>query len=897
MPPKTPDDLRKAWQAFFTSKGHTAFPSASLVPANDPTLLFTGAGMNQFKDMFLGKGSHPFRRASTVQKCLRAGDIDNVGKTLRHFTFFEMLGNFSFDDYFKDEAIAWAWEFTTEVLRFAPERVTITIYREDDESFAAWRKVGVPAERIHRFGARSNFWPQNAPDDGPDGPCGPCTEMYFDLGPGKERGDAGEDDLDSGRYLEFWNLVFPQYDRQGKGNLRPLGRRNVDTGAGFERILAILAGHGAPFHTPVVFPVVERIAALARRRYAADAPDAPRLRRIADHARAAVFCVADGVKPSNEGRGYVLRRLLRRAIRDGILLGLDEPFLSDLVPAVVSAMADGYPDLRAGEAAVKTVVRGEEEQFRATYAKGLRYLEQELEGGPGTKVVPGAVAFRLHDTYGFPLDLAEQILAERGMTVDRAGFDRELEAQRERARAASKMAGDVFATGPLGEVKASGAKPTAFVGYGATEADATVVGILQADHAVPEGKAGEDVVLVLERTPFYAEGGGQVGDRGAISVAGEGASVAVSATHAKEGFTLHQGKVERGSVKVGDRVHATVDRAARDATRRNHTATHLLHEALKRVLGPHVQQQGSLVAPDRLRFDFSHPKALSHDELRKVEDLVNGWVLDNADVETREMRTDEAKASGAVALFGENYGEVVRVVGVPAGEPGGPVPEVPGRYVSRELCGGTHVRRAGDIGSFRVISEGSVSAGVRRIEAVTGLGAVAAAVADRDRLHAIAALLKAPFDQIEARVAALEAEARVLKKAAERAAGEAGEKLAHDLSGRSRTLGGLRVLVSEAKGVDAKGLRGLWEAVAKEGVHVAVLAGEAPDKVPLVAAASPEAVKRGVKAGDLLRLANETLGGGGGGRPEFAQGQGLSRDRIGEALASVGKRLDAILAG
>ena len=484
--PRTPNELRKAWQAFFVSKGHTAYPSASLVPANDPTLLFTGAGMNQFKDMFLGKGSHPFTRASTVQKCVRAGDIDNVGKTLRHFTFFEMLGNFSFDDYFKQEAIAWACEFNSTVLELPPEKVTVTIYKDDEESFAAGKKQGVPESRIHRFSAKSNYWPQNAPEDGPNGPCGPCTEMYYDFGPGTERGDAGPDDLDSGRYLEFWNLVFPQYDRQGKNDLKSLGRRNVDTGAGFERMLAVMEGKNAPFHTAAMFPIVEAAAAVLRTKYGGAGGTDALVRRVADHVRTATMCVADGVKPSNEGRGYVLRRILRRAIRDGIgAFRVQEPFLHEIVPSVIATMKDGYPDLVAGLADVQAAVRAEEEQFRATYAKGIRFFEEALPTFKASGRVPGPVAFKLHDTYGFPIDLLTQIAEEEHrLTVDRAGFDVELEAQRERARAGSKMAGDVFATGPLGEIKAKGAKATKFLGYEGCDGEGTVVGLVKAQASV-----------------------------------------------------------------------------------------------------------------------------------------------------------------------------------------------------------------------------------------------------------------------------------------------------------------------------------------------------------------------------------------------------------------------------
>ncbi len=887
--PSTPNELRKAWQDFFVSKGHTAYASASLVPANDPTLLFTGAGMNQFKDMFLGKGSHSFKRASTVQKCVRAGDIDNVGKTLRHFTFFEMLGNFSFDDYFKKEAIAWAWEFITTVLELPPEKVTVTIYKDDEESFGEWKKHGIPEARIHRFSAKSNYWPQNAPEDGPNGPCGPCTEMYYDFGPGTEKGDAGPDDLDSGRYLEFWNLVFPGYDRRGKNDLRSLGRRNVDTGAGFERMLAVMDGNNAPFHTAAMRPIVEAAAHALRTNYGGAGGNDALVRRVADHVRTATMCVADGIRPSNEGRGYVLRRILRRAIRDGIgAFRLQEAFLHEIVPSVVATMKDAYPDLVAGEREVIAAVRAEEEQFRATYAKGIRYFEDALPKFKTSGRVPGDVAFKLHDTYGFPIDLLTQIAEEEHrLTVDRPGFEVELEAQRERARAGSKMAGDVFATGPLGDIKAKGAKPTKFLGYDGTgcEGRGTVVGIIQGPTSVASASAGDDVSVVLDQSPFYAEGGGQVGDAGVIEGAGASGPVRVriETTKGQDGLSLHVGKVESGTLTVGQAVDAKVDRARRDAVRRNHTATHLLHEALKRVLGNHVRQQGSLVADDRLRFDFAHGKPMTAEELRRIEDSINGWVLDNADLDTKSMKTDEAKASGAVALFGENYGDDVRVVSVP--------------HVSRELCGGTHVRRIGDIGTFRVTSESSVASGVRRIEAVTGLGAIAAANADRDRLREISQLLKAPSDQIVSRITAIQDEMRDVRKQQERAASEAGAKLGERLATQATTMGGLRVLVAEVRGQDGKAVKALWEGLAKAGVEAAFLVGESGDKAPTLCGALASAVKRGVDSGALLKVAAAVLGGGGGGRPDLAQGSGLDRTKIPAALEAVTQAIGKVLGG
>ena len=881
-------ELRDAWQRFFVSKGHTAAPAASLVPASDPTLLFTGAGMNQFKDMFLGQGNRPYRRASTVQRVLRAGDIDNVGRTLRHFTFFEMLGNFSFDDYFKEEAIGWAWEFAFERLKIPAARAVVTIYRDDDEAFAQWRRVGIPAERIFRLGAKENFWPANAPEDGPDGPCGPCTEMYFDLRPDEPLPGKDISELDSERFLEFWNLVFPQFDRRGREVLAPLGRRNVDTGAGLERMLAVLEGHGAPFHTSVILPIIERAAQIVGGRYDAKRPEAPRLRRIADHARAAVFCVTDGVKPGNEGRGYVLRRILRRAIRDGILLRVDRPFVHELVEPVIAAMGDGYPALVEGRRTLVEVLRGEEEQFRATYAKGLRWFEEELPRFKASGVVPGPVAFRLHDTYGFPIDLLTQIAEEEhSLRVDREGFERELSGQRERARAASKMAGDVFAAGPLGEVKVRGGMPTEFVGYhdgpdGGYAATCRVVGLVAGERSVERADAGTDVTVILDRTPFYAEGGGQAGDGGEIATADGAVRAAVRDTKASEGFHLHVARVAAGTLEVGATVEARVDRARRDATRRNHTATHLLHEALKRVLGAHVQQKGSLVAHDRLRFDFSHPRAVSPDEVTAIEDLVNRWVLENTGVSTDVMDTEAAKSSGAVALFGENYGDRVRVVGVPG--------------VSRELCGGTHVMRAGDIGSFRVTSEGAVASGVRRLEAVTGLGAVAAAREDRDRLRELAGLVKAAPPELAARVTALQEELRDLRRQQEKAAADAGARLADRLATEATDLGGLRILIAPAPGVDAKGLRGLWDAVARAGVDAGFLVGEAGDKAPVLAAAKPGAVAKGFDSGALLKLAGTIFGGGGGGRPDMAQGQGLDRSKVAAALDAVRERVRSLLA-
>ena len=885
---KTHDDLRAAWNSFFGERGHTAHPSASLVPEDDPTLLFTGAGMNQFKASFVGKGNLPYDKATTIQRCFRQGDLDNVGRTLRHLTLFEMMGHFSFGAYFKEEAIAWAWEFLTQVVGIAPERLHATVYEDDDEAHTVWLKLGLPRERLHRFDAAENFWPADAPRKGPNGVCGPCSEIFFDYGPHAEVGDGGEGALDSGRYVEIWNTVFTQFNRTGPERLEPLPQRNIDCGAGLERVLAAAEDEQSPFQTSLFRPLVSAVADLAGMDYVFDpkggqAPgeDARRVRRIAEHARAACFLIADGVKPSNESRGYVLRRVLRRAIRDGIQLGLEEPFLEQLVAPVLGIMGGAYPILREGEAALGATLRGEDLRFRETYRSGLRYLEDEIKKLGGAKVMPGAQAFRLYDTYGFPLDLAALILEERGIGVDQAGFDKEMEAQRERARAGSKIKGDIFAGGPLTELRGRKVPETRFIGYGhpGTAGSATVVGLIQGEGLVETLEAGKEGVVVLDQTPFYAEAGGQVGDRGALRL-GE-LTFQVTDTQGQSGYTLHRGTLDAGAIQIGDVVEAAVDAEARAATRRNHTATHLLHAALQQVLGEHVRQEGSLVDPERLRFDISHPTGLENSEIEAIETLVDQWILANDPVQTDEMDIASAKASGAMALFGEKYDDEVRVVHVASG--------------SRELCGGTHCQRTGDIGAFRIVMEASIAAGVRRIEAVTGEAASADGRNNRRIVRELSIRLKTKPDEVIERVTALQNELRNLRKSMEQAAKAAGAQAAKQLIDGAREMGGLRVQLASVPGVDAKSLKGVWGTLQKGGIDVAALIGEQGDKAPLLVALSKQAVARDLDAGALLRVATTCLGGGGGGRGPMAQGQGADRSKIEDALAALQAHLEGAL--
>jgi alanyl-tRNA synthetase len=863
----SPDELRTAYLEFFRAKGHTVWPSDSLVPSNDPTLLFTGAGMNQFKEMFLGVGNLPFRRAVTSQKCLRTGDLDNVGRTHYHHTFFEMLGNFSFGDYFKLEAIVWQWEFLTRVLEIPAERLRVSVYADDEEAREIWiREVGLPAERIWRLGPKSNFWPANAPEEGPNGPCGPCTEIFYDFGsPGAEA------DPDAERYCELGNIVFTEFQRTGRNRLEPLPQKNIDTGMGFERILAVLHGVRSNFETPLFLPILRRIGELRGIPYRYQDPLGALQRRIADHVRAAVFLIADGVKPSHEGRGYVVRRILRRAVRDGIALGIDRPFLHELVPVVVAIMGRAYPEVKTAERAASGFIRAEEEKFRGTYAAGMALLDRALEGlaAAGSRTLPGDVAFQLYDTHGFPLDLCEQILAERGFGVDRGGFERCMEEQRARSREGSAMGGEVFAATAVSEMKRD-VPPTEFLGYEREEAESTVAAIVRGETRVEEAEEGsEELKLVARATPFYAEAGGQVGDTGVIE--GPEGRFRVQDTRRVDAYILHLGVVERGRIRAGDRVVLRVDASRRAAIRRNHTATHLLHAALREVLGTHVTQAGSLVAPDRLRFDFTHPRALAPEELERIEARVNAEILRDTAVETQLRDLEEAKRAGAMALFGEKYAERVRVVAV-----GG---------WSMELCGGTHVRRAGEIGPFLVTQETSVASGVRRIEAVTGEGALAYIAEQRRALRRAAEALRVPPASLAARIEELQAELRGLQRKEGEQRRREGLSQADALLASAGSAGGVKVVVGAVEGDDPEALRALADEIRKRaGECVLLVAGRGSSGVALLSAATPAAVKAGIKAGDLVRGFALRLGGKGGGKPDLAQGRAPAADGLAEAL-------------
>src|SRR5690606_26473338 len=715
-------ELRRAFLRYFEARGHEIVPSSPLVPANDPTLLFTNAGLVQFKDVFLGREKRAIPRAASAQRCVRAGgkhnDLENVVYTARHHTFFEMLGNFSFGDYFKREAIRYAWEFVTQELGLPPERLWCTVYQEDDEAARIWLdEIGVDPSRFSRMDEKDNFWAM-----GDTGPCGPCSEIFYDHGPEVPGGPPGSPDADGDRYIEIWNLVFMQFDRNEQGVLTPLPKPSVDTGMGLERVAAVMQGVHSNYEIDLFRGLIE---AAAEATGTSDLASKS-LRVIADHIRACAFLVADGVLPGNEGRGYVLRRIIRRAIRHGYKLGQDKPFFHTLVAPLEREMGDAYPELVQRRAHVERVLHQEELRFAETLAQGMRLLEDAIADLRDGKVIPGETVFRLYDTYGFPVDLTADIARERGLSIDEAGFEREMSAQRERARKASRF-------GAAGGHTPTLDQPTEFHGYDVLELDATVTALYDADgHPVERLADSARGTVVLDRTPFYAESGGQVGDTGTLS--GAGGEFVVEDTQKLGAAYGHVGSLARGVVQVGDRLHASVDGERREAIRLNHSATHLLHSALRRVLGDHVQQKGSLVAPDRLRFDFSHYEAVKPEELAQVEKLVNDEIRRNVDAEIREMPYDEAIASGAIAFFGDKYGERVRVLRL-------------GEF-STELCGGTHVRRSGDIGLFKIVSESAVGSGVRRIEAVTGQGALDFVAANERLLRGVAGLVRGGRDEV-----------------------------------------------------------------------------------------------------------------------------------------------------
>ena len=871
--------IRSDFLEFFQGKGHTIVPSAPLVPGNDPTLLFTNSGMVQFKDVFLGAEKRSYVRAADVQRCLRAGgkhnDLDSVGYTARHHTFFEMLGNWSFGDYFKKDAIAWAWELLTGVWKLPAERLLVTVYHNDDEAYALWRDmVGIPEERIVRIGdnkgapyASDNFWQM-----ADTGPCGPCTEIFYDHGPHIAGGPPGSPDEDGDRYIEIWNLVFMQFDRQPDGSLVPLPAPCVDTGMGLERLAAILQHVHSNYEIDIFQALIRHAAELTA---TADLENKS-LRVIADHIRASAFLIVDGVLPSNEGRGYVLRRIIRRALRHGWMLGVRQPFFHRLVGTLCEQMGQAYPELPAARELVERALKAEEERFAETLDAGMKIFE-DVAARAADGVIPGADAFRLYDTYGFPLDLTADIARERGLGVDNAGFDAAMEQQRETARAAGKFGGGVQLPAEL----VATLQPTGFLGYDSLAAEGLkVVALLRDGRAVDAASAGEEVIVITDRTPFYAESGGQVGDTGVLEAPQVRIEVADTRKFAGQ-FHGHLGRVAEGALKVGDMLSGTVDGARRAAIVLNHSATHLLHAALREVLGTHVQQKGSLVAPDRLRFDFSHFQPMSAGELAEVERRVNAQVRANHEGEVRHMGMQEALDFGAMALFGEKYGENVRVLRF------GPT--------STELCGGTHAARTGDIGLFKLVSEGGVSAGVRRIEAVTGQGALDHVASGEQRLDEVATALGGSRGDVADKARALAERIRRLEREIESFKAKAASGAAADLAASAVEVGGIKVLAARLEGLDAKDLREAVDRLKQQLVDtVVVLAGTQDGKAALVAGVNGAATGK-VKAGELLAHVAGRIGGKGGGRPDLAQGGGEDGPALVLALeevpAWVGQRL------
>jgi len=858
---KSSAQLRASFLDYFAKRGHQVVPSSPLIPADDPTLLFTNAGMVQFKDVFLGRDRRPYVRAVSAQRCVRAGgkhnDLENVGYTARHHTFFEMLGNFSFGDYFKREAIQYAWDYLTRELGIPAERLWVTVFTEDDEAAAIWlNEMRVDPHRFSRCGAKDNFWSM-----GDTGPCGPCSEIFYDHGPEVSGGPPGSPDADGDRYVEIWNLVFMQYDRDRSGTLTPLPRPSVDTGMGLERLAAVMQG----VHGNYDIDLFRRLINAARAATGASDPQDKSLRVIADHIRSATFLIADGVTPSNEGRGYVLRRIIRRAIRHGHKLGQSEPFFFRIVEPLVAEMGGAYPELVAAQGNCERVLRLEEERFAETLDQGLRILEAAIAELKGN-LIPGETVFRLYDTFGFPVDLTADIARERGLHLDMEGFEREMEAQRSRARAASQF-GSPFGAGPGAGLDIEG--ETEFTGYDRLSDQAMVVGLYRNGAPCDQIATGEDGLVVLDLTPFYAESGGQVGDRGWLI----GANMAFEVLDTQkqgEGVVCHVGRVTRGEITIGDSVEARVDAERRRATALNHSATHLLHAALRSVLGAHVQQKGSLVGPERLRFDFSHYEPLSRAQIVEVERLVNREIRENHMVETRIMSLDDAKATGAMALFGEKYADQVRVLRM-------------GDF-STELCGGTHVKAAGDIGLFKIIAEGGIAAGVRRIEAVTGDAALSWVEADEARVLRVAELLKGGREDVDQKVVALFERARQLEKELGALKSKLASAAGADLAERAVDIGGVKVLAARLDGSDPKALRETLDQLrSKLGSAVVVLAAQTDGKVSLAAGVTKDLTDR-VKAGELIGAVAAKVGGKGGGRPDMAQAGGNDPAGIPAAL-------------
>ncbi|MED5511009.1 MAG: alanine--tRNA ligase [Pseudomonadota bacterium] len=856
---KSSADIRKLFLDFFAGKGHEVVPSSPLVPANDPTLLFTNAGMVQFKDTFLGQETRAYTRAVTTQRCVRAGgkhnDLENVGYTARHHTFFEMLGNFSFGDYFKREAIQYAWEFLTDTLGLPPEKLWVTVFEEDDEAADIWLKeIGISAERFSRIGAKDNFWSM-----GDTGPCGPCSEIFYDHGPDVAGGPPGTPEEDGDRYIEIWNLVFMQFNRSADGSLTPLPKPSVDTGMGLERLAAVLQNVHNNYDIDLFQHLIKAIQALSGTEDSSNFS----LRVIADHIRSCSFMIADGVHPSNEGRGYVLRRIIRRAIRHGHKLGLKDAFFHKLVQPLVDEMGEAFPELAQAQSLVEKALLQEENRFADTLDNGLRILDQAIED-MGDKEIPGETVFLLYDTYGFPIDLTADIARERGLTIDIAGFERAMEEQRSRARNASQFGG-----GMAEQVNID--SETEFCGYEHTQEDGTITDIILNGEHVDSLNEGQEGILVLDNTPFYAESGGQVGDHGEITT--DNASFTVTDTRKQGKAFTHIGRCENGRFQVGQKVTAQIDENNRLATALNHSATHLLHAALRKVLGDHVTQKGSLVDPHRLRFDFSHFEPLTDAQLHEIERMVNQHIRMNHTVETRLMALEEAKNSGAMALFGEKYDEKVRVLSM--------------SDFSVELCGGTHVRNTGDIGLFKITAEAGIASGVRRIEAVTGDTALDYVDNTVNTLNQVSDLLKAKPDNVQDKASALVQRNRELEKELESLKAKLASSAGDDLVNNAQDINGIKVLASTLEGADGKALREAVDQLKnKLGSAAIVLTSVKDEKITIIAGVTKDITDK-IRAGDLVGHVASQVGGKGGGRPDMAQGGGSEPQNLAAALASV----------
>ena len=855
------NDIRRRFLDYFNRRDHEVVASSPLVPANDPTLLFTNAGMVQFKEVFLGLEQRACPRAVTAQRCVRAGgkhnDLENVGYTARHHTFFEMLGNFSFGDYFKEQAIHYAWEFLTGELAIPEEKLWVTVYRDDAEAEAIWlQQVGVDKDRFSRCGEKDNFWSM-----GDTGPCGPCTEIFYDYGETLPGGPPGSADQDNDRYVEIWNLVFMEFNRDTEGTLHPLPRPSVDTGMGLERAAALLQGVHNNYETDLFRPLVDAVCNLAGGR----TTDLVSTRVIADHIRSCAFLIADGVIPANEGRGYVLRRIIRRALRHGSKLGFNEPFFYKLVDTLEVAMGSACPELTRAKGFVTNTLKQEEERFSETLEQGLKHLETAIDT-LAADTIPGDVVFKLYDTYGFPVDLTADIARERRLKLDLTGFEKSMAAQRQRAREANKFAVGISA---LPDLKGHA---SSFKGYDSLQVNGQVRALLQDNQVVTRLGEGQTGAVVLDQTPFYAESGGQVGDRGEL-VSATGV-FSVDDTQAQGNAHVHLGRVTSGGLQTGQQVTAQVDAATRVNTVRNHSATHLLHAALREVLGDHVTQQGSLVAPDRLRFDFSHHEPVAEEQLLRIERLVNRNILENIDTEIRLMPLDEALKSGAMSLFGEKYDEQVRVLNI-------------GGDFSVELCGGTHVARAGDIGLFKLVAETGIAAGIRRIEAVTGLGALALVEAEEAQLASLARLLKSDRDKLTIKLEQVLERSRRLEKELEQVKEKMASDAGNKLSEQAEVINGIHVLARNMDGADPKTLRDTVDQLkSKLGTAVIVLGTVKDDKVSLVAGVTKDSTDK-VQAGDLINFVAQQVGGRGGGRPDLAQAGGNNPSALQSALASV----------